>query len=521
MDVISYRFLELMLATVLLYFIVPRKYQWCVILCGSMYFYASSGVKNTAFIVVTTLVSYFCALKISDLNREKKEKAKTVSSEEKKTINKEYNANMKMLLWMGIIFCVGTWVVLKYTNFIIANINAIFNGNISIANWIVPLGISFFTFHEVGYMIDIYRGRYEAERNFFKYLTFVAFFGHIVQGPFSRYNITGQSITEEHSFSYDRLTEGLSRILWGVFKKTVVADKLGISVATVFASYKDYSGTYLLFAILAYSIQIYADFSGYMDIMCGICHVLGIKLEENFRQPYFAKSVDEFWRRWHITLGAWFKDYVFYPLSIGKTGQKIGKWARGKFGTRVGKLMPGYFAMIFVWGATGLWHGANWTFLVWGYLNLTVIVFSMQMEPVYNKLKENLHINSDSVLWKLFSMVRTFFLVSFFRFFSTASSLHTALSMIKRFIIKFNFKDFLKPLDFMVNLTLPEIIFCAIGILFIIVVDVLCEKEKFEACKTKCPMLVRDLIYTCLIIAILLVAGGDNDLIKGFMYEQF
>ena len=283
--------------------------------------------------------------------------------------------------------------------------------------FMLPLGMSFYVFHAIGYVVDVYRGKYPAEKNFFKYFTFVSFFPHITEGPFSRFNELGKEIFGEHHFSYDRLCSGCARILWGAYKKVAIADILAGYINTTLGNYEDYGFILICFAVVLYSFRIYADFSGYMDMMCGFCHILGIELSENFKQPFMAKTVDEYWRRWHITLGKWFRDYVFYPVSMSKTGTKLSKWARGKWGAKTGKLIAGHLALFFVWTATGLWHGANWTFLVWGYLNFIVILSTTQLEETYKGIKTKLHINSDSFIWKAFCVARTFVLISIFRFF--------------------------------------------------------------------------------------------------------
>lgn len=426
----------------------------------------------------------------------------------------------------GNCFFMGVWAVLKYGNFFIDNINMILDGLHLNWQWrkipfILPLGMSFYTFHAAGYLIDIYRGKYKAEKNFCRFFTFISYFPHVIEGPFSRYDSLGTSIIQIHSFSWDRLCAGCARILWGVFKKTVVADKIGISVSAILSEYQSYSGTHILFAIFAYGIQIYADFSGYMDIVCGLSHILGIELAENFQQPYLARSIEEFWRRWHITLGKWFRDYVFYPVSMGKTAQKLGRWARKRWGPKMGKLLPGYLALLFVWTATGLWHGASWKYLVWGYLNLFAILSTMQMADRYIKIKERLHISDHNIAWQGFCVIRTFALVCFFRFFSITDGVYTAFFMLKRIFTNLHPGWLMAPQKLFVALGRAEKSAFLVGVIFIFTVDILCETGKWEAAKAKCPMPLRNLVYTVLIFAVLLIAGGDNDLVKGFMYANF
>ncbi|MBQ8592240.1 MAG: hypothetical protein IJ485_05795 [Lachnospiraceae bacterium] len=307
----------------------------------------------------------------------------------------------------------------------------------------------------------------------------------------------------------------------GYFQKLIIADKIGIVVNEIFKNPSGYGGIYIFMVIIFYGIQIYADFSGYMDIVCGISHILGIRLAENFRQPYFARSVDEFWRRWHMTLGRWFRDYLFYPISMGKFAQKLGKKARQKFGARHGKLIPSYFALIFVWTVTGLWHGANWTFFIWGMLNFITIMVSMHLEEGYAVVKGKLHIQNDNLVWKGFQIVRTFLLVCMFRFFSRAEDVQTALLMYKNMILEWEFAELLQPLNLFVGMTLQDILIFAVAVVAMFTVDIFNERGQWEVMKQKTPMLIRNVIYVALIYALILFAGGNNDLIGGFMYAQF
>ena len=528
MSIISFGFLAFCVLTVALYFIVPKKVQWVVLLAANTAFYLFSGPKYILFIVLTSLATFFSGIALDRINVSSAAAVKACSdSAEKKIIKAAALKKKKLICTLATILGMGIWIVLKYGNMFIDTFNsavALFGGdlNVSTMSIILPLGISFYTFHAVGYMVDVYRGKYSAEKNFFRYFTFVSFFPHIIQGPFSRYDGLGKSIFEQHSFSYDRLCRGCARILWGVFKKAVVADKLGIAVNTITDDYMSYSGTHLVFALLLYSFRIYADFSGYMDIMCGICDILGISLDENFNQPFFARSTEEFWRRWHITLGHWFRDYVFYPISMSKTAQKMGKSARKKWGAKMGKLLPGYFALIFVWTATGMWHGSSWTYLIWGWMSLFIIIFSTHMEDVYKKTKAFLHIKDTNFAWILFSIIRTYVLLSVIRVFAIANSLPMAGRMLYYSVTRFSFSAFKQPLGLFAGMNNKlEILFAVIGVLAMLTVDVLKETNKWEPVKQKCPMLLRNVVYTLLICMIFLVAGGNNDLIGGFMYANF
>ena len=527
MSIITIQFWIFAAAVTLLYFAAPRKWQWVVILCGNVFFYAGAGIKYLALILITSLIAFFSALRLENASAISKKGLAAIDDGETRTdVKKSLISIKKYICAVAVISAGGIWAVLKYSDFFISNLNAVLariNGawKFPSFSWVLPLGISFYTFNIIGYVVDVYRGKYPAERNFAKFFTFVSFFPHMIQGPFTRFNELGKSILEKHRFSYDRLCEGCARILWGLFKKLVIADKLGISVRMIFGDYQNYSGIHIILAMVGYCLELYADFSGYMDIVCGLSHIWGIRMPENFRQPYFARSVDEFWHRWHITLGQWFKDYVFYPVSMGKAGQKIGRKARKKWGARAGKLVPGYFALFFVWTATGLWHGANWTFLVWGYLNLFVIMSSMQLKEFYKKAKEKFHIKDSGWAWQAFSIIRTFLLVCFFRFFSSQSSISKALSTLRHTFTHLNFHGMESLEKVFAGVPLMQILVVIAGILAVLAVDILREKEVWDKVRKKCPMIIRDLIYAVMIILLILLVGGSSDLTAGFMYANF
>lgn len=507
MSIISFNFLFFVLATIGLYFVIPKKMQWVILLIANFVFYISISAELVLFIIFTIISTFAGALCIE---------------------HREIFRNKVRLCALVLVCNFGIWIVLKYSNFILESFNDVFalfsiGFQFPYLNFILPIGISFYTFQAMGYLIDVYRGKYKAETNIFKFALFLSFFPHIIQGPFSRFDELGKSLFAQHSFSYDRLCEGLRRILWGYFKKLIIADKIGISVNEIFSNWGEYDSIHIIAVVVFYGIQIYADFSGYMDIMCGISHIMGIDLAENFNQPYFSKSIEEFWRRWHITLGRWFRDYLFFPVSMSRYAQKLGKKSRKKFGPRIGKLIPSYFALIFVWTVTGLWHGASWTYLIWGYFNLFVITLSMQLAPSYSKIKKMLRIK-DGWIWSLWQIVRTFMLVCLFRFFSRADNVDTALEMLKK-IFTIDLNDIAgyiaSPSLLFPGMSVLDIIVFGLGTLTLFAVDIFREIGKWEKIKSNVPMVVRDFIYTALIFSIILFAGGNNDLVGGFLYARF
>ena len=534
MSLVSLACFKFALITVLLYFIVPKKAQWFVLFIANIVFYISYGVKYIVFLLAAGIVSYCGALLLERENLSAKQQAANAKAEKaadsETAENKEAERRRRMgrkktIALFTILLIISSWVVLKYGNFIAGNVVAlasVFVPSISFEgfSWVLPLGMSFYTFHAIGYVVDIYRKKYPAEKNFLKYFTFLAFFPHMIQGPFSRFGELSKSMFRGNSFSWQRLCEGTARIIWGAFKKVVIADPTASTVNMILGSYNEYGGIQIIFAIFLYSIRLYADFSGYMDIVCGFCRILDIGLEENFKQPFFAKTVDEYWRRWHITLGKWFRDYVFYPASMSKAGMKLSKWARGKWGPKLGKLISGYFAMLFVWTATGLWHGANWTYLAWGYLNLIVMCSTMQLSDTYTAWKDKLHIRSESFGWKLFCMIRTFMLISFFRFFSVAPDLGAAVSTIGHTFADFRISLITQPSAFLLDMFREEIVLAGIGVVAMFTVDILVECGKWEKVKTACPIVLRAFAYSAMIVMIALMIKGA-DISQGFMYANF
>jgi D-alanyl-lipoteichoic acid acyltransferase DltB (MBOAT superfamily) len=341
----------------------------------------------------------------------------------------------KRILTIVLLINFGILIGMKYTNFAVGNIIDIlnligYNFKPFKLNLILPLGISFYTFQSTGYLIDVYRKKIVAEKNFFKYLLFISFFPQIIQGPISRFDQLANQLYRGHDFDYTQFKFGLQLMLWGYFKKMVIADRAGLLVDSVFNNYKEYSGLYYIFATIFYCIQIYGDFSGGIDIVRGVSQALGINLVDNFKRPYFARSVAEFWQRWHITLGTWMKDYVFYPLALSKSFGKLGRKARKKFGVFIGKQLPASIASLIVFTLVGVWHGSSWKYVAFGLYHGVFILSSTLLAPTYTKATKFLKINTQTDSWILFQISRTFFITALGRFFSRADSFKTAIRMM-------------------------------------------------------------------------------------------
>ena len=387
---------------------------------------------------------------------------------------------------------------------------------------LIPLGISFYTFQSMGYIIDIYRGQYKADKNIAKFALFISYFPQIIQGPISRYDQLAQQLYKGHCFSFERVKFGVQLILWGWFKKLVIADRISIIVNTIFDNYTEYTGAYLVLAALGYTIQIYADFSGGMDIARGVSQILGIDLVKNFERPYFATSISDFWRRWHITLGAWCRDYIFYPISFSKAFGKLGKKARKVFGDKFGKLVPVIIAQMITFITIGIWHGAEFKFIAYGLYQAIFIVGGIILEPHFKKIIKACRINTKTFAWKIFQIIRTFIIVVFGRFFSRGISFYAAITMIKNSFV-FNPDIFFNGNILTLGITYREFILLIVCFTLWIVISVLqekgyCIRELIE----RQNVLIRWMIYFIGVFSILIFGVyGQGYEATSFIYRGF
>jgi D-alanyl-lipoteichoic acid acyltransferase DltB (MBOAT superfamily) len=373
--------------------------QNLLLLFASYFFYACWDWRFLFLLIFSTLLDYFTGLKMagSDGNRRK-----------------------KMWFWLSVIINLGFLCVFKYYNFFASSF-AQFSANIGlhVSPWtlkvILPVGISFYTFHGLSYVIDIYKNRIQAERNFVDYSLFVSFFPLLVAGPIERATHLLPQIKTKRSFDYYKAADGLRQILWGLFKKIVIADQCAEYANMIFANSSAYTGSTLVLGALFFSFQIYCDFSGYSDIALGVARLLGIELLRNFAFPYFSRDVAEFWRRWHISLSTWFRDYLYVPLG----GSKGGTWMK----------IRNTFIIFLI---SGFWHGANWTFIVWGFLNALFIMPSIILKTNRNNLEIVAKGKLLPTVAELAHIVLTFMMVVFAWIFFRANSVTHALSYISK-----------------------------------------------------------------------------------------
>lgn len=438
MSYTSFMYLIMIGLLCIIYYIVPSKYRWVVLLGGNVVFYGASGLDNLVFLSLSILVTYGIANKMGKIQEEFNEikKQGIYNRKELKEIRKTYTERKQRYLKVGLFVVIGILVVVKYTNFVLKNVYSLagllhIETEGMLVKLIVPMGISFYTFQMISYLVDVYNNNQEPQKNLLRYALYASFFPSVVQGPIPRYHNLGTQLEQEHPLEFDNIRDGVFLILWGLVKKLVLAERLNLFVNEIYGNYTSYQGVILVVATVFYSIQIYADFSGCMDIVTGTAKLFGIHLQQNFLRPYFSKTMPEFWRRWHASLGSWFKDYVFYPFSISTVCLKLNKNARQKFGNAAGRIIAAAVPILIVWSLTGIWHGAEWKYVVWGLFHGTLIILSTIFGPFNEKMRERFHIRKESFCFQLFQMGRTFFLCCVGRVFFRASSLKAALGVFR------------------------------------------------------------------------------------------
>lgn len=447
MNYTSLNFILFVALTVLVYFLFPlKKQKWTVLLVASYVFYLFAGYKYVAFILFTTVSTYLFALWINRIGVKSKETLKlnkqTWDKDKKKKFKNSIKHKKRLVMALVLVVNFGILAFLKYYNFFAGSLNDVM-GMFGIGfsaptlNLFLPLGISFYTFQSMGYIVDVYREKVAPEKNIAKLALFVSFFPQIIQGPISFYDQLAHQLYEPHKFDFTRFKYGMELILWGFFKKLIIADRAVVAINTVTADYAAYNGTTLTFTILLYALQLYADFSGGIDISRGVAQIFGIDMVDNFKRPYFAKSINDYWRRWHITLGAWLKNYLFYPLAMSNLFINASKKMKGtkfgstKAGAHIAKVLPTSIASLIVFLVVGIWHGANWKYVAFGIWNGGIIMISILLKPVFDRVLAKLRINAQSFAYGIFQMFRTFLVVLVGYVFDVAPNFAEAMNTFK------------------------------------------------------------------------------------------
>ena len=516
MSFVSFAFIGFVIVSLLLYYLLPQKVRWVVLLVASYTFYIIGGAKTVIYLLLTTLTTWVAGLLLSSANK----KAKDNPELEKK------QGRIKIAICLiALLFNFGILYTLKYLDLTLSVAGELFNFNSVRFEFVLPLGVSFFIFQSAGYVIDQYRGKYEAQRNLFKYALFVSFFPQMVQGPISRYNQLEPQLLAGNKFDSENFRMGIQQMLWGYFKKLVIADRAAIIVKTMYADTDSYGGALIAVAVLAYCVELYCDFSGGIDITIGVAKLFGIDMTENFKRPVFALSLAEYWRRWHITLGSWMRDYVFYPLTLSKPFIKLGKKTRKAIKGRAGKVISTSLATFIVYLIIGIWHGSNPKYIVYGLWNGGIITLSLLMVGAFTAWKNKLHINDKAKYWKAFMMLRTMFIVFIGRYITRSESISQAIRLLRR--------TFYPPLIRLNQLWNGGLLKLGIGvkdyIIILVSLAILLGVEIYQEKKGSVRVALSkksgfvQWIFLFALIMLVLVFGifRDSYIASGFIYQQY
>lgn len=533
MSITSFQFIGFILVTLVAFRLFPVKKQWWILLAASVVFYISFDFWGIFVMIGTALLTYLAALKIQKLKDAHtewlKENKKTVDKETRKAVKVQYQKKQKLYVAGTVIITIGVLFMCKYYKVLATDFNNIFNTQLWTAeNILLPLGISYYSLQLIGYLVDVNRDIISAEKNPLKVILYGGFFLSIMQGPFNRYNdLMPQICAEERKkLTYIDFKFAVLKIVGGYIKKMCIADQVGLIASEVFTNYTKYEGLGILFGIVCFAVQLYADFSGYMDIIIGIGQLFGIKMPDNFRQPFFSRSMSEFWKRWHITLGLWLQDYVFYPILKSSLFKRMGKCITNKLGKEAGRRIPTYIGMFILWVLIGAWHGAgfNYVFGV-GILQFIYIFLGELFDTLFCKTKALLHINEKKLYWHIFQSLRTTALMMFAWVFFNAETFADGVKMLKRVFV-FPHPDQVFDIfsaELIGGGTREKTIFIVICVILIIIVDLINEKNySIRSFIINSPFFVRFVFYTVIMfVFIVFGAYGKEYVAQDFIYGQF
>ena len=446
----SINFLIFFPMVTLIYFIIPRKARYIWLLAASYYFYMCWNAKYALLLLASTTVTWLCGWLVHAA---------------RKPALKKLSLAACLCVNLGILF------FFKYFDFFVENCNRVLSA-LHMQIWeknfdvLLPVGISFYSFQALGYTIDIYRGKVEPEKNILRYALFVSFFPQLVAGPIERSeSLLGQmrDLEKKKLWNYENVAGGLTLMVWGLFVKMVIADRVALLVDNVFGSYYLHGTVALATAAVGFAIQIYCDFMGYSTIAIGAARVMGFKLMENFETPYFSKSISEFWRRWHISLSTWFRDYLYIPLG----------------GSRCSKPRK-YFNVMATMAVSGLWHGANWNYVAWGILHGVYQVIGDVTSGWRTRLYRALHAKTESISFHLAQVVSTFILTDLAWIFFRAPSLSHALRFCKRLVTKWDPWNLFNGEIYTLGLDRPEFNILTVSLTVLFLADLIRYRKKQE-----------------------------------------
>jgi len=508
MDITSIYFLFFVAINLLIYWNLPQKYQWVLLLLDSIVFYVLNAEPSTlVYLVISIVTVYFSTQQFVYIE---------------KNMNNEKGARIKkVILILALIINLGILSVLKYTNLAIHTWNIIGQTNIADVNWVASLAISFYTLQITSYLLECYWGIIKPQNNILKLSLFTGYFPQMISGPISKYSEISENLFGGQKFHYTRVTNGMKRIAWGLLKKMAISNRMGIMVDHLWNHPDVYYGIWIWIAVVGYVIQLYTDFSGCMDIIIGTSECFGITLPENFNAPLFSRNIQEFWQRWHITLGRWLKEYIMNPLLKSKLMMDIGSWSKAKFGKKKGKRLPVYMSMLVLWLTMGLWHGNSWKYIIGeGFWFWLVIVAGQVLAEPLKEIKSKLKIK-DGLCWTMFQVLRTncIFVVGML-FFRADSFTDACLRIKNTFPLNISLKMIIKTaIDTAEPVGKIGCLIMLFSLLLVMIYDYYTYKGTNVIKKvSQMNVVLRWLIYSAVILCVIFSYNVDA---QGFAYAQF
>ena len=476
----SFHFLIFFIVVTTAYFVLEHKYRWMLLLAASCYFYMVFVPVYIVILGFTIIVDYFAGI----------------------YIEKSQGRRRKWFLVASLIANIGVLAVFKYYNFLNENLSVLLHGAgyenpIPYLSILLPIGLSFHTFQAMSYTIEVYRGNQKSERNFGIYALYVMFYPQLVAGPIERPQNLLHQFYEKHSFDYNRVTSGLKLMAWGLFKKMVIADRLASVTDTIYNNPQSHDSIPIIIATIFFAFQIYCDFSGYSDIAIGSAQVMGFKLMRNFNRPYLSKSISEFWGRWHISLSTWFKDYLYIPLGGNRVA--VPRW---------------YLNLFIVFLVSGLWHGANWTFIIWGGLHGFYLVFALITEKFRRRVNEAVGLTKHPKVLSVLQIITTFILADFAWIFFRANNVSDAFYIVRKITVDFSWKT----TNWNLGLAPVDLALVVITIIFMEWIHIMQNKISIRQTISQKPLVWRWVIYCGWVAAIILLGVFED---RNFIYFQF
>lgn len=535
MSILTIRFAIFLLVAVAMYYLTPKAHQWKSLLLISCGFYAVSGLENFIFLLTTVSSTYYAGIRIGSINDEyevmlaqHRESGTKLTRAEKQAVRAEEDRRKRVVMVLVLLLNFGILFVLKYSDtlrFLLTSFCGILHIPYQVPHfsWLIPMGISYYTFQSMGYIIDLYRRKYSPEKNVFRLMLFVAFFPQLVQGPISRFDELGKSLYQSHKFEFRNLKYGAGLMAWGMFKKLVISDRLAIMTNTVFGAPQRYQGMYLAAATVFSMLQLYTDFSGGIDMVRGAGEMFGIALAENFTRPFFAVNLGEYWRRWHITLNNWWRDYIFYPLTLSKVFTAFGKRAKKLVGDNFGKKLPILLSVIIIRVINSIWHGATANSILGGIYYGLLLALSFYFEPYFKLINEKLKINTACFSWKLYQCVRTFILIAAPRLVSRVSSVQEGAEYFRCLVGTYNPWILFDGSLYALGVSDRQFLVLMLSLALLLVVSCMQERGIVVREALDRQNLVFRIVFYCIFLYAIILFGvyGQGYDASSFTYAQF